>query len=192
MYLFFDTETTGLPKRYNAPIDDLDNWPRLVQIAWILFDEKGNEISSNSHIVKPEGFAIPREASLIHGITNARAIAEGCDLIDVLSEFESLVEQADFLIAHNIDFDEKIMGSELIRLGNMNCFENKNKFCTMKASANYCAISSQYGYKWPKLEELHYKLFKTNFDKAHNAQVDIEITAKCFWEMKRRGLIDIK
>jgi DNA polymerase III alpha subunit (gram-positive type) len=192
MYLFFDTETTGLPKRYNAPADDFDNWPRLVQIAWILFDEEGKEIISNSYIIKPEGFTIPKEASLIHGITNARAIKEGCDLIDVLCKFEALVEQADFLIAHNIDFDEKIMGSELLRIGNMNCFENKNKFCTMKASTNYCAISSQYGYKWPKLEELHYKLFETNFDKAHDAQVDIQITAKCFWEMKKKGLIDIK
>lgn len=189
MYLFFDTETTGLPKKYNAPADDFDNWPRLVQVAWILFDEEGKEILSNSYIIKPEGFVIPLESSLIHGITQKRAVKEGCDLCNVLSEFENLVEQADFLIAHNIDFDEKIMGSELLRIGNMNCFVNKNKFCTMRASTNFCAITSQYGYKWPKLEELHYKLFETNFDEAHNALVDIQITAKCFWEMKKRGLI---
>jgi DNA polymerase III epsilon subunit-like protein len=189
MYLFFDTETTGLPKKYNAPADDFDNWPRLVQVAWILFDEEGEEITSSSYIIKPDGFVIPKESSLIHGITHKRAIKEGCDLVNVLSEFESLVEQADYLIAHNIDFDEKIMGSELLRSGNLNCFNNKNKFCTMRASTNYCAISSQYGYKWPKLEELHYKLFATNFEEAHNALVDIQITAKCFWEMKRRGLI---
>ena len=72
MYLFFDTETTGLPKRYNAPMDDLDNWPRLVQVAWILFDEEGKEIVSNSYIVRPEGFIIPKESSLIHGITHMR------------------------------------------------------------------------------------------------------------------------
>jgi len=189
MYLFFDTETTGLPKKYNAPMDDFDNWPRLVQVAWILFDKEGKEIVNKNYIIKPEGFVIPKESSLIHGITHKKALKEGCELCDVLSEFESLVEEADCLIAHNIDFDEKIMGSELLRIGNLNCFANKNKFCTMKASTNYCAISGNYGYKWPKLEELHYKLFETNFDKAHNAQVDIEITAKCFWEMKKRGLI---
>lgn len=36
-YLFIDTETTGLPKEYDAPYTDIDNWPRLVQLAWIVF-----------------------------------------------------------------------------------------------------------------------------------------------------------
>lgn len=27
MFLFFDTETTGLPQRWNAPVTDVDNWP---------------------------------------------------------------------------------------------------------------------------------------------------------------------
>jgi DNA polymerase III subunit epsilon len=189
MYLFFDTETTGLPKKYNAPANDFDNWPRLVQIAWILYDKNGKEILNKSYIIKPEGFIIPQESSLIHGITNDRAIKEGYDLIDVLSEFQNLVDGADFLIGHNIDFDEKIMGSELLRIGNMDCFPNKKRLCTMKTSTNFCAISSQYGYKWPKLSELHYKLFETNFEEAHNASIDIQITAKCFWEMKKRGLI---
>lgn len=56
MFLFFDTETTGLPQRWNAPITDLDNWPRMVQLAWIMCDEKGNIIEERSDIVKPEGF----------------------------------------------------------------------------------------------------------------------------------------
>jgi len=30
MYLFFDTETTGLPRNWKAPVTDLDNWPRMV------------------------------------------------------------------------------------------------------------------------------------------------------------------
>ena len=54
MYLFFDTETTGLPKDWKAPISDLDNWPRLVQIAWSHYDSSGNEISNNSYIIKIE------------------------------------------------------------------------------------------------------------------------------------------
>ncbi|MCK9445564.1 3'-5' exonuclease [bacterium] len=191
MYLFFDTETTGLPKRYNAPLNDFDNWPRLVQIAWILYDNKGKKILSKDYIIKPEGFTIPHESSLIHGITTARAIKEGCDLVDVLSEFEGLLDEADFLIGHNIDFDQKIMCVEFLRMGNENCFNNKAMFCTMKASTNFCAINSQYGYKWPKLSELHYKLFEKDFDEAHNALKDIEITAKCFWEMKKRGIISL-
>lgn len=59
MYLFFDTETTGLPKRWNAPVTDLENWPRLVQLAWIMYDDRGNMLESRDVIVKPEGFTIP-------------------------------------------------------------------------------------------------------------------------------------
>ena len=44
MYLFFDTETTGLPKNWKAPITDLENWPRLVQLAWLVYDNIGNKI----------------------------------------------------------------------------------------------------------------------------------------------------
>jgi DNA polymerase-3 subunit alpha len=40
MFLIYDTETTGLPKNYNAPLTDSDNWPRLVQLAWQLHDAK--------------------------------------------------------------------------------------------------------------------------------------------------------
>ena len=65
MYLFFDTETTGLPKRWNAPVTDLENWPRLVQLAWIMYDDRGNMLESRDVIVKPEGFTIPPEASRV-------------------------------------------------------------------------------------------------------------------------------
>ena len=44
MYLFFDTETTGLPKNWNAPIQNVNNWPRMVQIAWLLYDNNGTKI----------------------------------------------------------------------------------------------------------------------------------------------------
>ena len=59
----------------------------------------------------------------------------------------------------------------------------------MHGTTDFCKISGPYGYKWPKLSELHYKLFKKGFDEAHNAAVDINATAKCFWELKRIGKI---
>ena len=55
MYLFFDTETTGLPARWNAPVTDVENWPRLVQLAWIMCDAQGNTLESRNAIVKPPG-----------------------------------------------------------------------------------------------------------------------------------------
>lgn len=189
MYLFFDTETTGLPRNWKAPITDLNNWPRLVQLAYLLFDEAGNQISEGDFIIKPEGFTIPVDASRVHGISTERAQREGQPIITVLDHFDSLIEQANYLVAHNMSFDEKIVGAEFLRNGMPNMIDSKKKICTMLKTTNFCAINGPYGYKWPKLSELHYKLFKTNFEEAHNAAVDITVTAKCFWELKRLGKI---
>jgi DNA polymerase III epsilon subunit-like protein len=189
MYLFFDTETTGLPKNWKAPVADLNNWPRLVQLAYLFYDENGNIISSGDHIIKPEGFTIPTDASRIHGISTERAIREGKALQAVLQDFQSLIDQAEYLVAHNMSFDEKIVGAEFLRIGMQDSSSTKRKICTMQSTTNYCAINGPYGYKWPKLSELHYKLFRTGFEEAHNAAVDIHATAKCFWELRRLGKI---
>ena len=54
-YLFFDTETTGLPKDFKIPRYVVSNWPRLVQLSWIVTDENGNKLKSGDHIVRPSG-----------------------------------------------------------------------------------------------------------------------------------------
>ncbi|MBC8413173.1 3'-5' exonuclease [bacterium] len=189
MYLFFDTETTGLPKNWKAPVTDIDNWPRLVQIAWLQYDGAGNKLSGKEYIIKPEGFTIPAEAAAVHGISTERAISEGVALMGVLEEFAGLVESSDFLVAHNMNFDEKILGSEFIRNSLGNNILKKTRLCTMKASTDYCKLPGNYGYKWPKLSELHMKLFGHDFQEAHNAAVDIEACGRCFWELKRIGVI---
>lgn len=189
MYLFFDTETTGLPKNWKAPVTDINNWPRLVQLAYLVFDDKGNKISGGDFIIKPDGFSIPPESSRIHGISTEKAIVEGKAILTVLQDFQSLINEADWLVAHNMSFDEKIVGAEFLRYKMKNGILEKRKICTMQSSTNFCAINGPYGYKWPKLSELHYKLFRTGFEEAHNAAVDINATAKCFWELKRLGKI---
>ena len=191
MYLFFDTETTGLPGVWNAPVSDLDNWPRLVQIAWLQCDNKGKKILEQDYIIKPEGFTIPRDASQIHGISTERAQKEGIALKKVLEEFSRLINESSFLVAHNISFDEKIVGAEFLREGIRNSLFQTERLCTMEASTNYCKLPGNYGYKWPKLSELHFKLFDDEFKEAHNAAVDIAACAKCFWELKRKGIIKI-
>ncbi|MDD5569305.1 MAG: 3'-5' exonuclease [Candidatus Pacebacteria bacterium] len=189
MYLFFDTETTGLPRNWNAQLEELDNWPRMVQLAWVLCDQNGNKISEKNRIIKPEGFVIPREAAKLHGITTARARKEGIFLEDALIEFKDTIGQADYLVAHNISFDEKIVGAEFLRKDMANALEPKNKICTMEKSTNFCAIESSRGYKWPKLSELYFQLFGLSFEDAHDAAADINATTECFWELKRLGVI---
>lgn len=189
MYLFFDTETTGLPRNWKAPVTDLGNWPRLVQLAWLLYDKKGVKIKGGDFIIKPEGFTIPSEASRIHGISTEKAQREGADLQTVLRDFADLISRADYLVAHNMSFDEKIAGAEFLRKKMTNAIPCKMRICTMISSTDFCALDGPYGYKWPKLSELHYKLFGTGFEESHNAAVDINATARCFWELRQMGVI---
>jgi DNA polymerase III epsilon subunit-like protein len=191
MYLFFDTETTGIPGNWKAPLSDLDNWPRLVQIAWVQYDDNEKKILEQDYIIKPEGFSIPDDASRVHGITTERAEKEGVELKKVLEEFSQLIDASGYLVAHNMAFDEKIVGAEFLRLNMRNSLFKSERFCTMKASTAFCELPGPYGYKWPKLSELHIKLFSDEFEEAHNASVDIKACAKCFWELKQRGIIKI-
>ena len=189
MYLFFDTETTGLPRNWNAPVTNTANWPRMVQLAWMLYDYDGKLVESDNHIIYPEGYTIPRDAAAVHGITTERARAEGEALDTVLDVLEALLDEAAMLVAHNMKFDEKIVGAELLRAGRKNGVQGKPKLCTMELSTDFCAIPGRYGYKWPKLSELHYRLFRTGFEEEHNAAADIAATARCFWELRRLGVI---
>jgi hypothetical protein len=88
-----------------------------------------------------------------------------------------------------MSFDEKVIGAELLRNGMQNVIQSKSKICTMEKTTNFCAISGIYGYKCPKLSELHYKLFRTGVYEAHNAAVDIYTIAKCFWKLKNLGIV---
>lgn len=189
MYLFFDTETTGLPRNWKAPVTDLNNWPRMVQLAYLYYDDHGNKISGGDFIIQPEGYTIPLEVSRIHGITTQRAMIEGKPLTGVLQHFQELINESGMLVAHNMSFDEKILGAEFLRKGMPNSIPSKKKICTMHQTTAFCNIPGPYGPKWPKLSELHYKLFRTGFEEAHNAAYDILATARCFWELKRIGVI---
>lgn len=189
MYLFFDTETTGLPKRWNAPVTDVDNWPRLVQLAWIVYNDQGQVMKTRDVMIRPEGFTIPFEASRVHGITTAIALEKGCPIQDVMEEFAEQVDMAYALVGHNINFDECVVGAEFERLRMMTSLFLKPKYCTMKSATDYCKLPAKKGFKAPRLSELHQVLFGTDFDHAHNALADVEATARCFWELKKRGVI---
>src|SRR6478735_10136517 len=117
MYLIFDTETTGLPKRWDAPITDSDNWPRCIQIAWQLHDEMGTLIEHQDYLVKPEGFNIPYDAERIHGISTELAQEQGSDLKEVLEKFNIALSKAKFIVGQNVGFDVNIMGCEFFRMG---------------------------------------------------------------------------
>lgn len=191
MYIIFDTETVGLPNNWNAPFSDLENWPRMVQIAWMIFNENKTLIKRANKIIKPEGFTIPEEIAKIHRITTERAIEEGYDLKEVLLEFNEDIENNDYLIAHNIAFDEAIISSEFLRKemeSNLNSIE---KICTMKESREFFKRRTGKE-KWAKLTELYIELFGETFEDAHDALVDVKACAKCYFEMVDKGIIEKK
>lgn len=183
MYLIFDTETTGLPKSFKAPHTDLDNWPRLVQIAWQLHDDHGGLINAGNKIVKPEGFTIPFNAEKIHGISTERANREGLPLQEVMEAFAKEIDRAELLIGHNIEFDLNIMGAEFIRAGVEHRMWETKQFCTKTETTDFVKIPGGRGgkYKWPSLTELHHKLFGKGFDDAHDAAYDVDATSRCFF-----------
>lgn len=189
MYLIIDCETTGLPRNWRAPISDLDNWPRAIQIAWSLFDGSGALLESAAYLVRPDGFIIPEDVQRIHGITTERAIAEGKKLVDVLREFSTAAGKAEIVVAHNLRFDESVISAEFHRLKLKVPFAGKKRICTMTQSTDFCRIPGTYGYKWPTLSQLHKELFNCGFEEAHDAGADVSACAKCFFELKRRRII---
>ena len=189
MYLFFDTETTGLPRRWNAPVTEVDNWPRMVQLAWIACDDGGEVLEECSDIIRPEGYAIPYGVARIHGITTTRGLVEGKHLKEVLGRFAAKLEEATALVGHNITFDQAIVGAEFEREHMTTSLFHKPAYCTMRLSTRYCQLPGKRGCKAPKLSELHQVLFGTAFCNAHDALADVRATVRCFWKLKKLNVI---
>ena len=189
MYLFFDTETTGVPKNYKAPPSDLLNWPRVVQLGWVVTDQQGQELKATNHIIRPDGFMIPEVVSRIHGITTEMAMRDGVQLHKALDEIALDILDADMLFAHNMSFDENILGAEFLRAGRPNVVLQKPRACTMQGSTDFCAIVGNYGYKWPKLQELHKELFGYPFEGDHDALVDVRACVRCYLELRKREVM---
>ena len=189
MYIIFDTETTGLPKRWDAPITDTDNWPRCIQIAWQLHDAMGNLIEHQDYLIKPDGFNIPFDSEKIHGISTELATEQGVPLTEVLVKFNEALAKAKFVVGQNIGFDINIMGSEFYRYGVDSVMSSMPVLdtCT-EVTADLLKLPGGRGgrYKLPTLTELHAYLFGVPFAEAHNATADVEATTRCFFELVRR------
>jgi len=192
MYLIFDTETTGIPHNKTAPLTDLENWPRLVQLAWQLHDAHGKLMAQHSYIIKPDGFDIPFKAEQVHGISTQRATDEGHALKKVLTLFEHDLEKTKLLVGHNIEFDINIIGAELIRSSlPTDHFLTLQKLDTGIASTEFCQLQGGLGgkLKMPRLTELHEILFGKKFEDAHDASYDVAATARSFFGLIAKNVV---
>jgi len=194
-YLVFDLETTGLPTKPKSTPDDFKNWPRVVQISWILFDSDGKQVNWETHYINQEK-PIPETSIKIHLITDQLVAQKGKPASVVLNRFLKDVEKCRVLVAHNIDFDVPIIESELYRI---NCFEpfiHKTKICTMDVSRLLCKIPcvEGRGYKNPNLEEMMRFCFfpdqhRIKLSGLHDAAVDTAITSRCFFHLLENNYI---
>lgn len=190
MYLFFDVETTGTIKDYKA---DPTTFPRIIQIAYQLFDEKRNLVLQYCELIKPDGWEVPKEPFWINkGYNTETNLAKGVPLADAIESLLVAVERAQYRIAHNISFDALIVRGELFRLKIEKEF-TQPKICTMMTSTKLCKLPKAKGggYKWPKLEELYRVLFHEEIENAHDALQDVKATSRCFFELVDRGVIEL-
>lgn len=195
-YLFFDVETTGLPERGACPTQS-EKWPRIVQIAWTNYSSAQTKISGSNIIVKPVGYDIPDESAKIHRITNDIALMEGRPIEEALGAIAGDLAVADIVVCHNTEFDINVLNSEFHRYDLFDEFamlKKKRNICTMKETIDYCCLEPKVmgTFKFPRLEELHMKLFSEGMVNAHDAQVDTEYLAKCFFELVKRGIISVE
>ena len=184
--LFFDTETTGFVE-FKLPSSHPDQ-PHLVQIAAILDDDEGNTIETLDSIILPEGFTeIPKAATAVHKITIARALEEGKPLKECMRAFHRLIHVATLLVAHNINFDRKVVKASYFRVDAGGHFPEKlEKYCTMLKSTKICKIPGRFNnYKWPTLDEAYRILVdKNGFEDAHNALVDTQACRKIYYAIQ--------
>ena len=188
MYLTFDSETTGLPKNFKAPISDSENWPRLVQLAWQINDKEGKLINNKSFLIKPDNFTIPYNSEKIHGISTQIALEKGIGLIIALKDFEEDLKKCKYIIGHNINFDKNILGAEFYRKNIESNLLNKISIDTGHISKQYCNLKGGLGggLKMPKLIELYEILFGKKFSDAHDAAYDVNATAKSFFYLLQK------
>jgi DNA polymerase-3 subunit epsilon len=187
-FLFIDVETNGLPLNYNKHYTDINNWPRIVQIAWIICDDKKEVITERCFIIKPIDFDIPDNVVKVHGISKQIALAKGLPIAFVLNLLEEESKDCTHFVAHNIAFDAPIIKAEFLRANVEFSLNDKIEICTMQSSIEYCGFTNN---KYPKLEELYFKLFNKKPENLHDALQDIRYTKDCFFMLLQKGIIEL-
>ena len=219
IFLLFDTETTGLfhtkdkPKegiiKARDPMKYPEDYPRVFQLAFILINQEGKILDQFSSFIKPDGWNIPKERSdpdkpnfwEEYGYTDELCEREGVPAIEAFTKFSEAVSKADYLVAHNLGFDRLVMLAELARYKiKVNRKTKPGLLCTMLSSIDFVEAKHsaeniakwdflRNKFKYPKLEELHEKLFSYGFDGAHDALNDVKAMFKCMTALFHLGIM---
>ena len=186
--IVMDVETNGLIKHWSATPSkhNLHLFPNIVQMSWGLYHENGECKAMKNYIIKPNDWHM-HESEKFHGISLEKASQEGIDIKTVLTEYKNDIENYCIkLVCHNIDFDRKVVLSELIR-HDMD-IKDIDEYCTMKNSINYCKLKckKKKGYKLPSLAELYRTCYNEELENPHNAYYDVINCAKCYFHINSK------
>ena len=191
MFLLFDVSTNGKPKNWKAHFTDTFSWPKLLHIAWLLYDKKGNLTEEADFLINPMAMELDPQALQRAGLTDEVLQDQGVDIKKVLAEFSQVVDKAVYIFAFNLQYNENVMLAELYRNNMDHKFMQAERFCLMRESTYFCKIMGRDGrYKWPSLTELHAKLFNVGFEGVGNAQKDIMAISRCFNRLLNLGQLD--
>lgn len=182
--LVFDTETTGLPPSKTPTPEDIENWPYIVQLSYLLFDTDSKKITVQHDFILRVPVEI--ENSHIHQITNGLS-KNGFDFQPIFDIFMICVEECDVIVGHNLSFDVSMVKAECLR-HNLTFNPYKEFFCTMKRSIHVCNIlnTNTGRLKYPKLSELHEKLFGYTPKNLHNSLIDVLVCFRCYYYLKNK------
>jgi DNA polymerase III subunit epsilon len=203
LIMTFDTETNGRPakkKRGEAKptMRDVDDWPRVIELAWSLSTPQGERVSQESHLIRPDGWEIPTEPFWQeHAFSTTYSLAEGKPFPFVGAIFLADIQKAAVLVAHNMEFDYNVLGAELIRYG-LKGDRKPFRICTMTAARDHLRLPFpnqkrpyRFQKNWhpPRLEQMYEALFNAPLTHKHRAAGDRDATERCLFELVRRGVI---
>lgn len=180
----FDTETTGLHE------------PHVVQLAYILFTEDGNEVKRYNKILKLlPGKRIDPRAVEVHRINMSKVQREGVDPLGELNEFvkvcADVIISGGRIIAHNSQFDVRAVNTTLSAWAPTPALmDEASTFCTMKNSKPFSPLKDRAGRKKAfRNDEMHVHLFgkPPDLGPLHDALTDILVTKANYLEAAKRG-----
>lgn len=183
--MFIDTEASGLPRKWNLPYSDDQNWPHIVQVSWVIYTSDGQHVKQQDHYINNNDFKSSPSALKIHCITEEFRYEKGEDRAAVMTILaRDLETYAPLVVGHFTELDLHMIGVEFFRSGVQNPALCLPSFCTMMATTHFVRNPQM---KYLRLGELYLTLFHRKLEKQHNALIDAKATADCFFELLKNG-----
>ncbi|HMQ06957.1 MAG TPA: hypothetical protein PKC30_06620 [Saprospiraceae bacterium] len=190
-YLVYDVTPVHKPRNPKADFSDTFSWPRVFHLSWIMLNEEFKPLQDFDCIVKAEGWKLDDKVLEFAGVAWEEVERKADALDDILNQFAQSIENVNYIIAHNMDIQEKVIAAEFLRRGIKHNLFKTDRICLMQEGTYYCKIPSKTGgFKWPTLRELHATLFNQAYTPAGNARADVIAASRCFIKLMKSGALE--